>query len=575
MCGIFGMTGPSVDTAAAEHALKMLAHRGPDQSNSSYDGNVYLGHRRLSINDLSDRGKQPLSNEDGTILVIANGEIYNFAQLRKELDSNYNFYSSSDSEVLLHGYAEWGIEGLLDKIDGMFAIAIYDKRLQRLYLVRDRVGIKPLYYAVRPDGIGWSSEINALTSYLGEGNLSVDYSALYDFLSYLYIPCPKTKYKEINKLEPAHYLEVDLLYNTVKKKCYWELPVDECADSADSAGAKISLLMRHSVQEQLVADVPVGLFLSGGLDSSIVTIVASQLQKNIDAFTISFKDLSHDESRFASVVASSCGVTHYVSPFSFSDFDAPVQTIRNLYGEPFGDTSCFPTLAVSMQAVAKCKVVLTGDGGDEVFGGYKWYDLFHRLIKIRRFVPELIQKAIRYLASKSTGSRRLQTGAIVFSRDELELYTKILGGMTKKEKQSYRLKWGIPDAYDDYWYFRKHYRTDLKVHKRLRYLDFHTYLHDDILTKVDRASMAVSLECRVPFLSRNLVEYAFSLQSDVVSVSGGLKRILKSTYEKELPNTITQRDKKGFSVPVREWATIFPGDAKKPEKILSAFMRKE
>lgn len=574
MCGIFGITG-AVDLSAAETALEKLTHRGPDQANATYDGEVFLGHRRLSINDLSARGKQPLSNKDGTVSVIANGEIYNFLQLREQLESKYEFIGNSDSEILLHGYTEWGIDGLLDRIDGMFAVAIYDKKKRRLYLVRDRVGIKPLYYSVWSDGVCWSSELSALESYLGTDRLTIDYSALYDFLTYLYIPCPKTKYKEIKKLEPANYLEINLSDNVVKQVTYWKLAVSECADSGEVAKEKISSLMKKSVEEQLIADVPIGLFLSGGLDSSIVTAVASKIRNNIDAFTISFTDSSHDESSFASIVASFCGVTHHISKFSLANLQAPVATIKCLYTEPFGDTSCFPTLEVSRGARAHCKVVLTGDGGDELFGGYKWYDLFSKAIGIRNFFPKYVQGIIRSLAERNKNIRFFEKAAVVFSEDEMELYAKILGGMTRKEKHLYKEKWGIPDTYDDYWYFRKYDRPELKIHKRLRYLDFHTYLHDDILTKVDRASMAASLECRVPFLSRDLVEYVFSLDSDVVSVSGNLKKILKETYTKALPAEIMLRGKKGFSVPVTEWAIAFPGTAKKSEKILAAFMGKE
>ena len=269
MCGIFGNINKNeINLNFSRRALNKLIHRGPDQQGEYITKNLYMGHRRLSILDLSENGKQPMES-DNTVITV-NGEIYNFKELKSELTQKYHFKSSSDSEVILYGYEEWGLEGLLERIDGMYAIAIYDKKNRLLHLARDRYGIKPLYYSKANGSFCWASELKAIKTFSGEENLSIDYTAVYDYLTYLYIPTPKTLYCDVYKLSPAHYLTYDINEFKIYVSKYWELPVQERKINLNDASHQIKDLVSKSVHSQMVSDVPVGFFLSGGIDSSVI-----------------------------------------------------------------------------------------------------------------------------------------------------------------------------------------------------------------------------------------------------------------------------------------------------------------
>jgi asparagine synthase (glutamine-hydrolysing) len=550
MCGIFGVAGFSSDQLEnARTALHTLQHRGPDQWNEFYDENAYLGHRRLSILDLSENGRQPMVSESGDVIVTVNGEIYNFQTLREELSAQYRFRSNSDSEVVLHGYTAWGIQGLLERIEGMYALVIYDRHRKRVLMARDRVGIKPLYYARTGSGLVWASELKAVASYCP--SLTVDNTALYDFLTYQYIPAPKTMYRDCFKLEPAHYAEWDLSSKTLTIERYWQLRISEQTVEKNDAKNHVAALINQSVDEQMVSDVPVGFFLSGGIDSSVVVASASQRNQNIHTFSIGFTDKSHDETAFAAQVASRFNTQHNQKTLSGDSIQAMFTNIRLWYDEPFADLSCFPSFLVSQFARQHVTVALTGDGGDEVFGGYKWYSRFKILNTLSLRRVKFLRKPLVWIASRLPGPFKKFTEFLFL--DPLELFARLKGAMSSTEKKTFREKWNIPADYDDYWYFRKYYRTELPVMTRLQYLDFNTYLPDDILTKVDRVSMAVALECRVPLLATRVVEYAFSLPESVRFQKYGLKGVLKAAFENSLPSTILRRSKRGFSIPTRVW----------------------
>jgi asparagine synthase (glutamine-hydrolysing) len=574
MCGIFGFTNfKKQGLERARESLHTLHHRGPDQWNDYFDENIYMGHQRLSILDLSEYGKQPIVSPDKMVVITVNGEIYNFLELKKELEIKYTFNSTSDSEVVLYGYIEWGIEKLLEKIDGMYAISIYDKKKEELFLARDRAGIKPLYYGNVNNQISWASELKAIQKfYENQNTLEYDYTAFYDFLTYLYIPTPKSMYKNIYKLEPAHYLKINVKNNTFEKIRYWQLEIKQCDDDIETAKNKIYNLVEKSVDEQMVADVPVGFFLSGGMDSSTVVALASKNHNYINTFSIGFLDKSHDETYFANIVANMCQTKHHQKILDENTAKDIFFKIKEWYDEPFGDTSCFPTYIVSQFAKANSTVVLTGDGGDEVFGGYKWYKQFERLQKqslpLLRFLKIFIRPLKKEKNFLSKIARRIETQ---FLLNDFELYTRLMGGMLRDEKEKYKKLWGVSEDYDDYWYFRKFYITDLDLYTRLQYLDFHTYLHDDIFTKVDRASMAVSLECRVPFMKKEIVEYSFSLKHEVRIYDNELKGVMKEAFNKILPNDIIERDKKGFSIPLYSWKDLTGNRVNIQEKILEEF----
>ena len=555
MCGIFGLTNFSSDHLdKARTALNTLEHRGPDQVNDFFDQDIYIGHRRLSILDLSEKAIQPMISEDGNIILAVNGEIYNYHSLKEELVTRYRFRSTSDSEVLLHGYAEWGIDKLMDKIEGMFAFCIYDKVKRTVILARDRVGIKPLYYSALNNEYSWASELKAIANFYQDNSLEFDYTAFYDFLTYLYIPSPKTSYKNIYKLLPGHYLSIDIEKGKHQLINYWKLSVKQNTDTIDQAAEKIKALLKQSVAEQLMSDVPVGFFLSGGIDSSTVVAMASNIGADVHTYSIGFQESKYDETNFAGDIAKRFNTIHNSKILDLTQTGNMLFKLKDWYDEPFADTSCFPTFLVSKFAKEKATVVLTGDGGDEVFGGYRWYKNFEKYNKIRLPYPQLLRMLLMKLKLKNGFSgklgRFLETNFFI---SELELYTRLMGGMLKHEKEKYREKWNIPEYYDDYWYFRKYYRNDLDLYTRLQYLDFHTYLHDDILTKVDRVSMAVSLECRVPLLSTPLIEYLFSLPAEIRLLNNKLKGILKYSIRNEIPHHIIDREKAGFSIPLKEW----------------------
>jgi asparagine synthase (glutamine-hydrolysing) len=553
MCGIFGCTECSqAAQVAARRALGTLKHRGPDQwGEKLFNDGVYLGHRRLSILDLSEQGKQPMYSEEHQVAIMVNGEIYNYQKLKLNLKDKYKFKSTSDSEVVLFGYIEWGIEGLLERIDGMYAICVYDVKEAKVFLARDRVGIKPLYYAQQGGRFCWGSELKAIESILGD-TLTVDYTACYDFLTYLYVPSPKTLYKDVFKLEPAHYVAIFLRKRVVEKKRYWRLDATVQIQTFEQASANLSLLVSKSVGEQMVSDVPVGFFLSGGIDSSAVVCAASKLRNEISSFTIGFEEKEHDEREYAQLVATKFGTVHHSRVLSQSAVDGMFSRLRKWYDEPFGDTSAFPTFLVSEFARESVTVVLTGEGGDELFGGYTWYKQYGTFRDARLPFAQSLRPMFTQLKRMCNNpllhrvTARLESHCM---QDDLELYAKLMGGMIRSEKQHYRNLWGLDSGYDDYWHFRKYYREDLPLRTRLQYMDFHTYLPDDILTKVDRVSMAVSLEARVPLLSQEIVEFAFSLPEEVRFYKDRLKGLLRTTFASELPSKVLNRRKMGFCLP--------------------------
>ena len=573
MCGIFGHTlieGVSPERSRA--ALHTLAHRGPDQWGEWRDERVYLGHHRLSILDLSEHGRQPMTDRDESVLLTINGEIYGFQRLRNELAAKHEFRSGSDSEVALHGYKEWGIPGLLDRIDGMYAFCLYDRGTGKVFLVRDRAGIKPLYYAKLGQTFAWASELKALRAFFGENRLRPDGTALYDFLTYLYVPSPKTLYQDVYKLEPAHYVELDLATSLFKPRRYWQPRATPVPISEPEAARSLVALVDESVKDQLVSDVPVGVFLSGGMDSSAVTASAVRCSQHIKTFNIRIADPSLDESRFAQVAAEFLGTDHHVRECGAEDAEVWLARIQSWYDEPFGDTSAIPTHLVSRFSRERITVALSGDGGDELFGGYMWYEWMMERQKTGRARGQVLRpwtaKAKKWLGTGWAG-RLWRRAEFEFVLDDLEVYTRLMGGLLKDDKIAYARLWNIDPDYDDYWHFRRYWEPDLPLQTRLQWLDFHTYLPDDILTKVDRASMQVALEVRVPLLSRAIIEFVFSLPESIRYAGGHLKGLMKKAFEGRLPPEILSRRKQGFSIPLRNWnISDKKGLPSLPERIL-------
>ncbi len=558
MCGIAGILRADGGPVARDDIAAMiaaLAHRGPDGCGVRIDGPVAFGHCRLAVIDPSPAADQPMVGAGDAVWLVFNGEIYDFQTLRRELERvGRSFRTRCDTEVILEAYLAWG-DDFIDRIDGMFAIAIWDGRDRKLRLYRDRPGIKPLYWTFDGKVFAFASELSAIERLDDTFDLQVDHTAAWDFLTYRYVPAPKSLYRNVHKLPAATRLVLDLDAGRVEvNEPYWRLRVRSDATTVDDAACEFRRLAGRAVQEQLVADVPVGFFLSGGLDSSTLVALAAGRDERLSTFSIGFDDPAHTETRFARLVAERFRTDHHEAVLDASDTADLFGRLRAWYGEPFGDTSAFPTFLVSQWARRSVTVALAGDGCDELFGGYRWYRLFERLRPLARGwgrpVAARLDRSKQRLGRTNPLRRACNLLALV-GADDLELYAKLMGGMGRAEKWRYRAVLDIDPDYDDYWHFRRWWRDDLPLRTRLQYLDFHTFLPDGVLTKVDRASMRHALEVRVPFLSRPLVEFAFALPETVRYHGGRLKGLMKHAVGDLLPAAVIDRPKQGFSAPSR------------------------
>lgn len=549
VCGFLGGTDPSWDYA---RALDTLRHRGPDASGLHLDGAVKAGFRRLSIIDLADEANQPMFA--GDTWIVFNGEIYGFLELRAELERlGRQFRTRSDTEVLLQSYLEWG-DAFIDRIDGMFAIAIWDSAERRLKLYRDRPGIKPLYYFFDGRHFAFASELKAIEALCGGVNLQTDGSAMYDFLSYRYVPAPKTMYRNCFKLKPAHRLvfEPDAA-RLHEPEPFWRLNVPEEAGSLtiDESAEELRALIDASVREQRIADVPLGFFLSGGVDSSVVVASAAALGGEVSTFSIGFDTDAASETPYAREVAERFHTDHHERILTQSAALELLPNLKTWFDEPFADESAMPTYLVSKTARENVTVVLTGDGGDEVFGGYRTYPRFARYDRLPSWplaMDRMVHKLRRPFHRRGAVHRVLSLLEMAMNEGP-RLWGKIMFGMPEAAKDEYRAELGIAGAYDDWWHYREHWRDDLPLRTRLQFVDFHTFMPGLVLTKVDRTSMAVSLEARVPLLARRIIEFSFSMDEDIRYHRGELKGLLRHAYRGILPDGILDRRKKGFGIP--------------------------
>ncbi len=551
MCGFVGGTDPDWDYSAA---LASIEHRGPDDGRLHLDGPVHVGFRRLSIIDLDPSANQPMFAPDGKTWIVFNGEIYGFLALRQELEAlGHSFRTRSDTEVLLCAYLQWG-DGFIDHLDGMFAIALWDARDKKLRLYRDRPGIKPLYYYFDGKRLAFASELKAIEAALGSADLETDGTALYDFLGYRYIPAPKTMFRNCFKLPPAHFVVFDAATGTITApRRYWSVPVPEQppAMTADAAAEELRGLIGESVRDQMISDVPLGFFLSGGVDSSSVVAAATSLGTDVSTFSIGFDSDDISETPYAREVAELFGTRHHERILTRSAAGDLLPSLKQWFDEPFADESALPTYLVSKVAREKVTVVLTGDGGDEVFGGYRTYPRYARYARLPSWPAAFDRVAHRLrqpFGRRSVVTRMARLLEFSFGKGP-RLWARIMHGMPTAAKLEYRKRFGIPADYDDWWHYREHWRDDLPVRTRLQLVDFHTFMPGMVLTKVDRTSMAVSLEARVPLLARRIIEFSFSLPEHVRYHGGALKGILKHAYRDRLPAHILHRRKKGFGIP--------------------------
>jgi asparagine synthase (glutamine-hydrolysing) len=551
VCGFVGGTDPNWNYAAA---LAALAHRGPDASDLRLAGPVKVGFRRLSIIDLTSGANQPMLGPDGESWIVFNGEIYGFKELRSSLTRRgHAFLTDSDTEVALHAYLEWGAD-FVEHIDGMFAIAIWDARRQELRLYRDRPGIKPLYYYYDGRRFAFGSELKALEKVLTPSELEVDLTACYDFLGYRYVPAPKTLYKRCFKLPPAHelvYLPATGVLQSPRR--YWNVPLPEepREPPLETACEELRSLIGTSVAEQMIADVPLGFFLSGGVDSSVVVAAAAATGRRVATFSIGFDADEVSETPFAREVARRFATEHHERILSQAHAQELLPRLKAWFDEPFADESSLPTYLVSAAAREHVTVVLTGDGGDEVFGGYRTYPRYARYERWPTWpaTAESLTHALRRpFARRHPVTRALTLLETAFSSGP-NLWAKLMGGMSTPAKRAYARELGIPRDYDDWWHYREFWREDLPLRTRLQYVDFHTFMPGLVLTKVDRTSMAVSLEARVPLLARRVIEFSFGIHENLRYCGGEPKGLLRQAYRGILPDHILDRRKKGFGIP--------------------------
>lgn len=541
MCGILGGNNKYWDY---KNGIECMSHRGPDGIKITHMDDFTFAFARLAIIDLSANGMQPMFSYDNQVGIVFNGEVYGYQKLRKKLETRgYQFRSDSDTEVILNAYLEWG-ERFITKIDGMFGMAIYDKRDGVIRLFRDRIGIKPLYYYYDGINFGFASELKGIVNMCNTVSFKVDNTAVYDYLNYLYIPEPKSYYKNVYKLLPGHRLSFAIKSRRIiKDTAYWNLSVNEIQAherKQDELIEELRELIKESVKEQMIADVPIGTFLSGGVDSSIVTYEGHNVNSQLEAFSIGFTKDSYNETVYARKLSQKCKIKLTSKVFSRNTFMMNYSQMKLWYDEPFADTSAFPTYIVSQLAKRKVTVILTGDGGDEVFGGYYRYKDIWR--KEKEKGPDNMLISFIYNKCNKNGNN-------YFWQDDLNFLYRENSWVLRLGDKEWRKRLRIDRDYDKFWAFRKYYHKDLPPMTRVQYLDLKTYLPGDILTKVDRASMAVSLETRVPFLSRKLVEFSFSLSEADRLPNGILKGLLKKAYEKEIGSDILYRKKMGFTMP--------------------------
>jgi asparagine synthase (glutamine-hydrolysing) len=567
MCGIagfFSLDGrarrPDGDALLMRQARK-LYHRGPDAQQVFNGPGVGLAHARLAIIDLSTGANQPMSDDDGKIQVVFNGEIYNFQDLRRELEGlGFRFKTHSDTEVIVKGYQAWGID-MVKRLRGMFAIALWDETNDRLVLYRDRVGKKPLCYGIFDGTLVFASEIKGILVWPGVPR-EPDLDAINDYLTYQYVPSPATAFQGIFKLPPAHFLVVER-GKAPRSECYYQLPSPRQAGPARPLPELHEELIHHlreATRLRLIADVPLGAFLSGGVDSSaVVAMMALESSRPVKTFTIGFEEQGYDERAFAQAVAKRYATDHHeyvVRP----DAMAILPTIVYHYGEPYADSSAIPTYYVSQIAREQVTVALNGDGGDESFLGYprytnlrEWMNAGHLPIPVRSTIDRLVRKvpsswrrglpgrAIEYAASQlgDLPSRKYERAITYFSDAAKEsIYAASMRGHLARSSL---------DVLDNY------FAQSSTIPAGAAWADIHTYLPDDLLVKVDIASMARSLECRSPFLDHVLMEWAASLPESVKLQGNETKALLKQALEPYLPRDLLYRPKMGFGVPVDIW----------------------
>lgn len=581
MCGITGFwRGNRVEQAVAERMARRLETRGPDDAGAWLDrqAGLALGHRRLAIQDLSPAGHQPMHSPCARYVLVFNGEIYNHQELRRDLEANggaFEWRGHSDTETLLAALCHWGIQSALKRLNGMFAFALWDARAQRLFLARDRMGEKPLYYGRNGDAFLFGSELKALTAH-PDWQGRVDRNALALYMRFNYVPTPWSIYQGISKLPPAHFVVIGENGRVVgEPQCYWNLgqiAEQGVAAAGGDPGAlidELDALLRDAVGRRMAADVPLGAFLSGGYDSTTVAaLMQAQSETPIRTFSIGFNEEGYNEAKHAKAVAEHLGTEHtelYVTP---EQGMGVIPNLPTIYDEPFSDSSQIPTYLVSQLARQHVTVSLSGDGGDELFCGYNRYSIGYEVWLKLRLLPPALRHILAVILNHAPGhaldalQRRLpprfrvsnladrlpKLAEVLAHRDGAAFYRSLVSHA--KDPDQLVLGATEPNTILD--------QPDRLPHlpglkEQMMYLDQVTYLPDDILTKVDRASMALGLEARVPLLDHRLVEFAWRVPTAFKYRNGDGKWLLRQVLYRYVPQQLMDRPKMGFGVPIEHW----------------------
>lgn len=565
IAGIFNTRGPdAVDAELLARITHALTHRGPDEAGFHRGPGLGMGHRRLSVIDPA-AGQQPMISDDGQVVLVFNGEIYNFRQLREELKPlGHHFRTHSDSEVLLHAWLQWG-EACVPRLRGMFAFAVWDGLRDVFFMARDRLGIKPLFYALMDNGeLVFASELKSITLH-PRFRRDMDPLAVEEYFAYGYIPEPKTIYRGARKLEPGFTLTLRRGQALPHAQQFWDVPFKVNAQiGEEQARDELLFQLKDAVDSHLVADVPLGAFLSGGVDSSaVVATMAGLSSEPVKTCSISFGDPKFNESEYAEQVATRYKTDHFVKQVEADDF-ALIDKLAYLYDEPYADSSALPTYRVCELARSRVTVALSGDGGDENLAGYRRYRYHMLEEKLRASLPLSLRKPLfgtlgklypkadwapKFLRAKSTFE--------ALARDSVEGYFHSVSLMTNEQRSklfSAKLRSQLA-GYNAVEVMRRHADRAPTDHplSLVQYLDMKTYLVGDILTKVDRASMAHALEVRVPLLDHQFVEWASTLPPELKLKNGEGKYIFKKAMEPILPHDLMYRRKMGFAIPVADW----------------------
>ena len=556
MCGLLGIVDykKSINASLFNEMLNSLKHRGPDDEGVevfSLDScSIFLGHRRLSIIDISSNGHQPMLYEH--LAIIYNGEVYNFKDIRQDLISEgYSFDSNSDTEVILKSYHFWGI-GCVERFRGMFAFAIYDSEQQEIIIFRDRAGVKPLYYSQTDNALIFSSELRPLLNY-PDFNKEIDFEAVSSYLQFGYIHAPKTIFKTVQKLLPGYYLKYNIESKILVKECYWNInDFYENQVAREDIVEELEATIIEAFNLRMIADVPVGVFLSGGIDSSLVAAIVQKYSKiPINTFTIGFEDKKYDESNYAKEIAKYLGTNHTELICKKEDALAIITKLPKIFDEPFADSSAIPTVLVSELAKKQVSVVLSGDGGDELFCGYPSYVLMEKRFKLLSKIP--FRKTLRkisnifpvpiFIQNKFNG--KLYNKVVKFKNmldhDDIVNTFKVANSVFSKDE----IKGLIREGY----FFSKDIPATTSNLEKMMISDFKGYLPDDLMVKIDRSTMSASLEGREPLLDHKIIEFAASLQ---VSYKKN-KEILKSILGHYIPEELFLRKKQGFGIPINDW----------------------